>query len=111
MAHQQRSEHNARHGGKFHIEASWPGKKPEEQLDNYLLGSPQEDVTHTDVWRVLRIQSEFVSGFGSLADLGPAIAVFGSARTSTDSPYYSMAPGPPPVMVVMPAWASRWPTR
>ncbi|GAA1476454.1 TIGR00730 family Rossman fold protein [Nocardioides aestuarii] len=37
---------------------------------------------------MLRIQAEFVEGFGSLADLGPAIAVFGSARTKPDSPYF-----------------------
>ena len=36
---------------------------------------------HTDPWRVLRIQSEFVEGFGALAELGPAVSVFGSART------------------------------
>ena len=37
---------------------------------------------HADPWRVLRIQSEFVEGFGGLAELGPAISVFGSARTT-----------------------------
>ena len=31
------------------------------------------DWVHTDPWRVLRIQSEFVEGFGGLAELGPAI--------------------------------------
>ena len=36
---------------------------------------------HSDPWRVLRIQSEFVDGFGTLAELGPAVSVFGSART------------------------------
>ena len=40
---------------------------------------------HADPWRVLRIQAEFVEGFGALAELGPAIAVFGSARTPADS--------------------------
>ncbi|XAS66294.1 TIGR00730 family Rossman fold protein [Micrococcaceae bacterium Sec5.7] len=45
---------------------------------------------HTDPWRVLRIQSEFVEGFGALADLGPAVSVFGSARTRPGSPYYEM---------------------
>ena len=39
------------------------------------------DWVHTDPWRVLRIQAEFVEGFGLLAELGPAVAVFGSART------------------------------
>ncbi|MCX6397879.1 MAG: TIGR00730 family Rossman fold protein [Propionibacteriales bacterium] len=43
---------------------------------------------HTDPWRVLRIQAEFVEGFGALAELGPAIGVFGSARTRTDDPFY-----------------------
>jgi uncharacterized protein (TIGR00730 family) len=47
--------------------------------------------THTDYWRVLRIQAEFVEGFGALAELGPAIGVFGSARTAPDHPFYAMA--------------------
>ncbi|HET7328984.1 MAG TPA: TIGR00730 family Rossman fold protein [Nocardioidaceae bacterium] len=46
---------------------------------------------HTDPWRVLRIQSEFVEGFGMLAELGPAISVFGSARTKPDEPDYADA--------------------
>jgi uncharacterized protein (TIGR00730 family) len=43
-----------------------------------------------DPWRVLRIQSEFVEGFGALADLPPAVTVFGSARTLTDSQDYEL---------------------
>ena len=46
---------------------------------------------HTDPWRVLRIQSEFVEGFGQLADLGKAVSVFGSARTPRDHPDYLLA--------------------
>ncbi|CAN5597224.1 TIGR00730 family Rossman fold protein [soil metagenome] len=46
---------------------------------------------HTDPWRVLRIQSEFVEGFGALAELGPAISVFGSARTPPTDPSYAVA--------------------
>src|SRR5690242_7350251 len=46
------------------------------------------DWVHTDPWRVLRIQSEFIEGFGTLAELPPAISVFGSARTPVDSPEY-----------------------
>lgn len=45
---------------------------------------------HTDPWRVLRIQSEFVEGFGALADLGPAVSVFGSARTQPGSLNYEL---------------------
>ena len=39
----------------------------------------------------MRIQSEFIEGFGSLAELGPAISVFGSARTPRDDPMYGTA--------------------
>ncbi len=46
---------------------------------------------HQDPWRVLRIQAEFVEGFGALAELGPAISVFGSARTPRDHPNYALA--------------------
>jgi uncharacterized protein (TIGR00730 family) len=47
------------------------------------------DWVHTDPWRVLRIQSEFVEGFGLLAELPRAVSVFGSARTPSDHPYYA----------------------
>jgi uncharacterized protein (TIGR00730 family) len=46
---------------------------------------------HHDPWRVLRIQSEFVEGFGALAELGPAISVFGSARVARRSEEYDLA--------------------
>ncbi|BDM72436.1 cytokinin riboside 5'-monophosphate phosphoribohydrolase [Streptomyces nigrescens] len=59
--------------------------------DQRLLDSagPSEWV-HTDPWRVMRIQSEFVEGFGALAELGPAVSVFGSARTPRDSKEYEI---------------------
>ncbi|PWW21157.1 hypothetical protein JD79_00285 [Geodermatophilus normandii] len=47
------------------------------------------DWVHTDPWRVLRIQSEFVEGFGLLAELPRAVSVFGSARTKPDHPHYA----------------------
>ena len=60
--------------------------------DQRLLDSRDStDWLHTDPWRVLRIQSEFVEGFGALAELGPAISVFGSARTTPEDPSYAVA--------------------
>jgi uncharacterized protein (TIGR00730 family) len=60
--------------------------------DQRLLDSRgPTDWLHTDPWRVLRIQAEFVEGFGALAELGPAIAVFGSARVRPDQPTYAVA--------------------
>src|SRR3546814_6693963 len=58
--------------------------------DQRLLDSRgPTDWVHTDPWRVMRIQSEFVEGFGALAELGLAIGVFGSARTPHDDPFYA----------------------
>jgi uncharacterized protein (TIGR00730 family) len=60
--------------------------------DQRLLDSRgPSDWVHTDPWRVLRIQSEFVEGFGALAELGPAVSVFGSARVARDSAQYQQA--------------------
>jgi hypothetical protein len=60
--------------------------------DQRLLDSRgPSDWVHTDPWRVLRIQSEFVEGFGLLAELPAAVAVFGSARTPADDPEYALA--------------------
>lgn len=60
--------------------------------DQRLLDSRgASDWVHTDPWRVLRMQAELVEGFGALAELGPAVAVFGSARLGADHPSYAVA--------------------
>src|SRR3954451_13801054 len=59
--------------------------------DQRLLDSRgPSDWVHTAPWRVLRIQSEFVEGFGLLAELPAAVSVFGSARTEPDDPEYAV---------------------
>ena len=65
---------------------------PETTADQRLLESKDSvDWLHQDPWRVMRIQSEFVEGFGALAGLGPAVSVFGSARVTPDHPDYAVA--------------------
>jgi len=65
---------------------------PGTTTDQRLLDTRgPSDWVHTDPWRVLRIQAEFVEGFGALAGLGPAVSIFGSARTSQDSAEYATA--------------------
>jgi len=60
--------------------------------DQRLLDSRgPSDWVHTDPWRVLRIQAEFVEGFGALAGLPRAVTVFGSARTKPGTRYYGKA--------------------
>jgi hypothetical protein len=58
---------------------------------NLLKPDQDTDWLHMDPWRVLRIQSEFVDGFGALAELGPAVSIFGSARTQRTESIYKAA--------------------
>src|SRR5499427_4255389 len=65
---------------------------PKTTTDQRLLDRRgPSDWVHTDPWRVLRIQAEFVEGFGLLAELGPAVSIFGSARTARGSAEYETA--------------------
>jgi uncharacterized protein (TIGR00730 family) len=65
---------------------------PQTTTDQRLLDRRgPADWVHTDPWRVMRIQAEFVEGFGLLAELGPAVSVFGSARVLPGSADYERA--------------------
>ncbi len=65
---------------------------PKTTTDQRLLdGRGPADWVHADPWRVLRIQAEFVEGFGLLAELPKAVSVFGSARTKPGSAEYELA--------------------
>jgi uncharacterized protein (TIGR00730 family) len=61
--------------------------------DEKLLQSPPpgESFTKTDPWRVMRITSEFVEGFDTLATVEKGVTIFGSARISPDDPHYAAA--------------------
>ncbi len=65
---------------------------PKTTTDQRLLDwRGPTDWVHTDPWRVLRIQAEFVEGFGLLAELGQAVSVFGSARSLAGGAEYACA--------------------
>jgi len=51
--------------------------------------SAEEFSSHA-TWRVFKIMSEFVDAFEDLKDIGPAVAVWGSAQARIDSPYYGL---------------------
>ncbi|MBF0581079.1 TIGR00730 family Rossman fold protein [Corynebacterium sp. ED61] len=87
----QRSDNRSEFGlrGPVVLRGSQLGSKQESTTDQRLLGEQTSvDWLHTDPWRVMRIQSEFVDGFGALAKIPKAITVFGSARVRPDHPYY-----------------------
>jgi uncharacterized protein (TIGR00730 family) len=66
--------------------------KPTEDR-KLLMQQPYADTSflESDAWRALRIQGEFVDGFDALARLGPAVSIFGSARTPANDPWYERA--------------------
>jgi hypothetical protein len=44
-----------------------------------------------EAWRMFRILAELVEGFDVMSNVGPAVSIFGSARTSPDNPYWTQA--------------------
>jgi hypothetical protein len=64
-----------------------------ETEDEKLLGSSPSriDFTRTDPWRVLRIMSELIEGFDTLANVEKGVSIFGSARTGPNDPQYQAA--------------------
>src|SRR5687768_13330468 len=67
------------------------GARPVTQ-DEQLLETPRlDEFKHTDTWRVFRIMGEFVEGFDDLASVTRGVAIFGSARTPADNPFYAAA--------------------
>ena len=92
------SRHAPRNGAR--TRASQLGRTDDEQLLNRpgsqdLVPTPwmpeQAAFTHDEPWRVLRIQGEFVHGINSLAEVGAAVTVFGSARFKESNPMYQDA--------------------
>ena len=43
-----------------------------------------------DTWRVFRVMAELVDGFETMADIDPAVSIYGSARVTPDDPYYHL---------------------
>jgi uncharacterized protein (TIGR00730 family) len=78
-----------RHRGAVTLrrESMTPSTADERLLDSHHRGEWKTK----DAWRALRILSEFVEGFDTLADLPPAVSVFGSARSKPDSPECELA--------------------
>jgi hypothetical protein len=67
-------------------------KRARQTEDQRLLERPvRPQFLESDPWRVLRIEAEFVEGFDALAAVGPAVSVFGSARTKPSDPDYKLA--------------------
>ena len=85
-----------RRSGRVTVRPDAPGpavRRAGRTEDEALLRRPasRPEFLDSDPWRSLRILSEFVEGFDALAAVGPAVSVFGSARTKENHRYYKMA--------------------
>ena len=70
-----------------------PGRPADETFDEELLswlGDEPTDVRTADARRIREIAAEFALGFDRLAEIGPAVTVFGSARTPASHPDYQL---------------------
>jgi uncharacterized protein (TIGR00730 family) len=72
-----------------------PTQRPSHAAEDrkLLMQRPFADVSFldSDAWRALRIMGEIIEGFDALARLGPAVSIFGSARTASSDPEYEQA--------------------
>jgi uncharacterized protein (TIGR00730 family) len=66
------------------------GQTLDEELLLWLDHEPDE-VRAADSSRIREIAAEFARGFDALAEIGPAVTVFGSARTPAEHPHYKLA--------------------
>ncbi len=70
--------------------------EPQDEVEqiNRQMSDKEREAWQTksvkDLWRIFRIQSEFVEGFETMSEIGPSVSIFGSARTQPDNPYYTM---------------------
>ncbi|WP_426510146.1 TIGR00730 family Rossman fold protein [Dactylosporangium sp. McL0621] len=88
MSEPKRNRPRERHRGMVTLrrDAIPPSTADQRLLDSRL----RHEWKTKDAWRALRILSEFVEGFDTLADVPPAVSVFGSARSKPESAEYRM---------------------
>lgn len=58
---------------------------------NKTLKKDWNEIKTNDTWQIFRIMSEFVEGFETMSKLGPAVSIFGSARTKPGTKTYELA--------------------
>jgi uncharacterized protein (TIGR00730 family) len=88
----RRKKEPERRRGAVVVRGKSPGNDKATE-DQKLLRSrePALSFQETDTWRTLRIMGEFVEGFDALAEVGPAVSIFGSARVGRRNRYYGAA--------------------
>ncbi len=63
----------------------------EERIRQAFRNRDWNEIKSADSWAIFKVMAEFVNGFEKLAQIGPCVSIFGSARTKSENPYYKMA--------------------
>ena len=63
----------------------------EDKIKHAFKERTWNEIQSEDSWRIFKIVSEFVEGFETLSQIGPGVAIFGSARTDPGTRYYEAA--------------------
>ncbi len=63
----------------------------DERIRKALATKDWQEIKAKDSWQIFKIMSEFVEGFEKMAQIGPCVSVFGSARTKPENKYYQLA--------------------
>jgi uncharacterized protein (TIGR00730 family) len=89
------ADHRIRRRGRImirpHAAERMHGASDGTEDEKLLERTARPTFLDADPWRTLRIMAEFVDGFDALAAIGPAVTVFGSARTHEGEPTYELA--------------------
>lgn len=66
-------------------------QEEEDRIRHAFKNRDWNEIKIADSWVIFKVMAEFVEGFEKLAQIGPCVSVFGSARTKNTHPYYKMA--------------------
>lgn len=65
-------------------------KWEEERIKRAFVPKDWHKIKTEDSWHILKVVSEIVDGFDTMAKIGPCVSIFGSARTKPENPYYEL---------------------
>jgi uncharacterized protein (TIGR00730 family) len=65
-------------------------KYEKERIERAFQQKDWHDIKTEDSWHILKVMSEMVEGFDTMAKIGPCVSIFGSSRTKPDDPYYKL---------------------
>ncbi|MGC6413083.1 MAG: TIGR00730 family Rossman fold protein [Bacteroidia bacterium] len=62
-----------------------------KRIEKAFANKDWPSIASSNSWGIFKIMAEFVDGFDRMAEIGPCVSVFGSARTKPNHPHYLLA--------------------